>query len=156
MRKGRRLNYKIQCVNDGKLFDTVSDVCEYYKMTIDQVSYRIDHVKEYHDGMNFIRVPDDEAALKTVEAVRSEKYVEKFGDKTVPVPGYEDRYTISTKGVVTNIKAKCPWVLPVKTQVTVKNTVILHNDYKTQTHSVEGLLKRAFGEIEETDKGEEQ
>lgn len=148
MSRGKRANYKIKCVNDDRVFDTLQDACNYYNMTKDQINYRLDVIKDYHDGMNFVRIPDDEEALKTVEAVDSQKYVDKFGDKTVPIPGYEDRYTISTKGVVTNIKATCPWVLPVKTKVTVKNTVILHTDYKTQTHSVEGLLKRAFGEIE--------
>ena len=149
MGKGRTANYRIQCVTDGKVFSNIKECCEYYNMTKDQISYRLDNVKNYKDGMNFIRLRNDEEALKTVEAVNSAVYVEKFGDVTVPIPGYEDRYSISTKGVITNIKSKPPRVIAVKTKVVVKNTVILHNDYKTQTHSVEGLLKRAFGEIKE-------
>ena len=118
-------------------------------MTKFQISYRLDTIKDYKDGMNFIRLRNDEEALKTVENVDSKEYVDKFGDKTVPVPGYEDHYTISTKGVVTNIKSKPHRVLPVKTRVVVKNTVILHSENKTQVHSVEGLLKRAFGDLKE-------
>lgn len=144
---GRRVTYKIQCTTDGKIFDTMQELCEYYHMTKDQVSYRLDKPSNYHDGMNFNRIPDDTEALKSVEAVDTKAYEEKFGDKTVPLPGYEGLYTISTKGVITRVKGVCPHVVPVKTTVTVKNTVILHNDYKTQTHSVQGLLKRAFGDV---------
>lgn len=149
MAKGRIATYKIKCLTDGNIFNNLKECCAYYNMTKDQVSYRLDVVKDYKDDMNFIRLRNDEEALKTVENVDSKEYVEKFGDRTVPIPGYEDRYTISTKGVITNIKSKPHRVLPVKTKVVVKNTVILHNENKTQVHSVEGLLKKAFGDLKE-------
>lgn len=145
----RTTNYKIKCLKDDRIFDTLQEVCQFYNMTKDQISYRLDVVKNYKDGMNFVRVSNNDEAIKTTENVDSAKYVEKFGDKTVPVPGYEGHYTISTKGVVTNIKSKPPRVLSVKTTIKVKNTVILHGENKTQTHYVEGLLKKAFGEVEE-------
>lgn len=144
-----RRKYKIKCLNDDKIFETIQDVCANYNMTYDQVAYRIDHVKEYKDGMNFVRVIDNTEALKTVEAVDSSAFVEKFGDKTVPVPGYEDRYTISTKGVITNLK-QYNTVVPVKTEVITRHKVILHNtiDGKqtSQVHSLTNLMKAAFGD----------
>lgn len=143
---GRRRNYKIKCLKDGKIFDTMEELCEYYDRSLDSVQYRLDKVKEYKDGYNFVRVVDNTEALKTVEAVDSQPFVDKFGDKTVPVPGYEDRYTISTRGVITNIH-QYGTVVPVKTKVTVSNKVILHRDGGwTQTHDVENLMKKAFGD----------
>lgn len=147
MAKGR--DYKIRCLTDGKVFDNIDELCEFYNMTYDQVAYRLDHIKEYKDGMNFVRVIDNSEALKTVEAVDSSAFVEKFGDQTVPLPGYEDRYTISTRGVITNVK-QYNRVVPVKTEVTVKHKVILHKvkdgKQQTQVHSLTNLMKEAFGD----------
>lgn len=156
--QGRYANYKIQCVNDGKVFNNIYEVCDYYKMTKDQVAYRLDVVKEYHDGMNFIRIPneeDDKEAMESIKSVNCQQYIDKFGDKTVPIPGYEGIYTISTNGLITNVKSKPRRYVKVKSKVTVKNTVILHNgdrNYTTQVHSVEGLLKKAFGDVEENNE----
>lgn len=143
----KRARYKIRCLKDGKVFDSVEELCKFYNMTYDQVYYRIDHIKDYKDGYNFERVVDNSEALKTVEAVDSSAFVEKYGDKTVDVPGYEGKYTISTKGVVTNTKVY-DRVIPVKTEVTVKHKVILHSldGKKTQTHSLINLMKKAFGD----------
>ena len=151
----RRAYYRIKCLNDNMVFDDIHDLCKYYNMTYDQVAYRLDHVKDYKDGYNFVRIPDNEEALKSVEAVDSSKFVEKFGDKTVDIPGYEGKYTISTRGVVTNVK-QFGRVIPVKTKVTTKHTVILHgvNNKNTQTHSLINLMKKAFGDPdEETSNG---
>lgn len=149
-----RRNYKIRCLNDNQIFDTIEELCAHYNMTYDQVAYRLDHVKEYKDGMNFVRVVDNEEALKSVEAVDSTAFVEKFGDITVPLPGYEDKYTISTKGVITNIK-QYGRVIPVKTEVIVKHKVILHKiqdgKQQTQIHSLTNLMKKAFGDPNATE-----
>lgn len=151
---GNGRNYKIRCLKDGKVFDTIEELCNFYQMTYDQVAYRIDHIKDYKDGMNFERVIDNSEALKSVEAVDSSAFVEKFGDKTVPLPGYEDKYTISTRGVITNIK-QYGRVVPVKTEVTVKHKVILHkikdNKQQTQIHSLTNLMKQAFGDPNATE-----
>lgn len=152
-----RRNYKIRCLNDDKVYDSIQDVCNAYSMTYDQVAYRIDHVKDYKDGMNFVRVIDNSEALKTVEAVDSSAFVDKFGDKTVPLPGYEDKYTISTKGVVTNVK-QYGRVLPVKTEVTIKHKVILHKTVdgkqQSQVHSLTNLMKAAFGDPDRVDSSD--
>lgn len=149
-----RRGYKIKCLKDGKIFDTIEELCTFYNMTYDQVAYRLDNIKEYKDGMNFERIIDNSEALKTVEAVDSSAFVDKFGDKTVPLPGYEDRYTISTKGVITNIK-QYNKVIPVKTEVTVKHKVILHRvkdgKQQTQVHSLTNLMKEAFGDPNATE-----
>ena len=58
-----RRKYKIKCLNDDKIFETIQDVCANYNMTYDQVAYRIDHVKEYKDGMNFVRVIEDRKSV---------------------------------------------------------------------------------------------
>ena len=148
---GRKANYKIRCLKDGKIFDNIDELCEYYGFTKDQVAYRIDHIKDYKDGYNYERVIDNTEALKTTENIDSAAFVEKFGDKTVPLPGYEGKYTISTKGVITNVK-NYGTVVPVKTDIIVRNRVILHNlEGRTQTHKVENLMKKAFGDpAEET------
>ena len=150
---GRRANYKIRSLIDGKIFDNIDELCKYYNMTYDQVAYRLDHIKEYKDGMNFERIFDNSEALQSVEAVDSSKFVEKYGEKEVPVPGYEDKYTISTRGVVKN-KRNFDRVIPVKTTVKTKHTVILHSidNKKTQTHDLKNLMKKAFGDPEEADK----
>lgn len=147
-----RRYYRIKCLKDGKVFESLDDVLKEYNMTYDQVAYRLDHVKDYKDGFNFIRIPKNEDALKSVEAVDSSVFVEKFGDKTVPVPGYEDHYTISTKGVITDIQGYGR-VIPVKTQTIVRHKVILHNKHNnaTQTHSLINLMKKAFGDPEKVE-----
>jgi len=143
----KKPRFKVRSVKDGRIFDSLEEVCKFYNMTYDQIAYRLDKPSNYHDGMNFERFYDNTEALKSVEAVDSSAFVEKYGDKTVPVPGYEGKYTISTKGVVTNIQNHNR-ILPVKTTVTVKHTVILHSlDKKqTQTHSLINLMKKAFGD----------
>lgn len=148
MKRGRAA-YKIQCLVDNKIFDNIEDLCKYYNMTFDQVAYRLDHIKDYKDGMNFIRLFDNSEALQSVKAVDSRKFVEKYGEKTVPLPGYEDKYTISTRGVITNIKDH-DRVVPVKTKVDVKHKVILHtsDNKRTQTHDLKNLMKSAFGDPE--------
>ena len=45
-------------------------------------------------------------------------------------------------------------VCKVKTQVKVKNTVILHRGNITQVHNVENLLKKAFGDPEAEDQSQ--
>lgn len=138
--------YKIQCVNDGKIFDTMEDLCKYYDRTHDSVSYRLDNPSNYKDGLNFIRVWDDSDALASTRAIDTRAFVEKFGDQTVPVPGFENHYTISTQGVVTNILSHNR-IMPVKTTVNTKHTVILQKEKTTmQTISVKNLMKKAFGD----------
>ena len=84
----------------------------------------------------------------SLEDVR--KFVEKYGENTVPIPGYEERYTISTRGVITDIGSRNKGrVLPVKTQITVKHRTALHKGGTTmQTHDVINLMKKAFGDPE--------
>lgn len=143
-----RPKYRIKCLKDEKIFDSIDELCKYYKMTYDQVAYRLDKVKDYKDGMNFVRIVDNTEALQSVKAVDSRKFVEKYGDKTVPLPGYEDRYTISTSGVITDIK-RYNRVIPVKTVITKKQNVILNKGGTTmQTHSIINLMKKAFGDPE--------
>ena len=149
--KGRARKYKIRCLKDGKIFEDIHELCTFYGFTIDQVNYRLDDGKEHKDGYSYERVWefDNTEAIESTKAVDSKKYVEKYGDKTVPVPGYEDYYTISTSGVITNTKTAPGEVLKVKTKVTVKNTVILHREHGwTQVHNVENLLEKAFGDPE--------
>lgn len=142
-----RSRYKIKCLRDDLVFDSVEDLCKHYGMTYDQVYYRIDHIKDYKDGLNFERIIDNTDALESVQAVDSQPFVDKYGDKTVPLPGYEDKYTISTKGVIRNIKSYNR-VIPVKTTLVKKHTVILHtsDNKRTQTHSLVNLMKKAFGD----------
>jgi len=147
--KGRQARYKIKCLKDGLVFNTIDELCKHYGFSKDQVMYRLDDGREHKDGYSYERVWefDNTEALETVKNVDSAKYVEKFGDKTVPLPGYEDRYTISTSGVITNIKTAPGEVLKVKTKKVVKNTVVLHKDHGwTQVHNVENLLESAFGD----------
>ncbi len=128
------------------VFDSVDELCKYYGMTYDQVYYRIGHIKNYRDGLNFERIIDNTEAIESVKLVDSQPFVDKFGDKTVPIPGYEDKYTISTKGIIKNIKSY-DRVIPVKTKIMKKHSVILHNsDNKTQTYSLINLMKKAFGD----------
>lgn len=150
--KPRRPKYKIRSLIDGKEFDCIQDVCEYYNMTYDQIAYRLDKISDYKDGMNFERFYDNTEALKSVEAIDSHLFTEKYGDKTVPIPGYEGKYTISTKGVIRNIQNH-DRVIPITTQVTTKHKVILHSidNKQTQTHSVINLMKKAFGDPEENE-----
>lgn len=144
-----RSRYKVKCLKDGQIFDSVQELCKHYGMTYDQVYYRLDNPKDYNDGFNFVRIYDNTEALKSVEAIDSSKFVEKYGDKTVPVPGYEDHYTISTRGVITNVRSHNR-VLPIKTIKTVKHKVILNKEGTTmQTHDVINLMKKAFGDPNE-------
>ena len=148
---GRKAKYKIKCLKDGKVFNNIDEVIAHYGLTADQVLYRLDDGLQHKDGYSWERVWewDNTEAIESTKAVDSKAFVEKFGDKTVPLPGYEDRYTISTSGVITNTKSAPGEVLKVKTKVTVKNTVILHKDGGwSQVHNVENLLKKAFGDPE--------
>lgn len=147
---GRTVNYKIKCLKDGKVFDTMAEACAYYGKSKDAIQWRLSDGIDHPDGWNWEKVWDNTEALETTKAVKSQPFVDKFGDKTVPVPGYEDRYTISTRGVITKIANKSQEVLKVKTQVYVKNTVILHGEGGwSQVHNVENLMKKAFGDPEE-------
>lgn len=149
-----RRGYRIKCLNDDRIFEDIQELCNFYGMTYDQVAYRLDHVKEYKDGMNFVRVIDNEDALESIKAVDTSSFTSKFGDRTVPLPGYEDKYTISTNGVITNIK-QYNKVVPVKTETIVKHKVILHKvkdgKQQTQTHSLINLMKEAFGDPEKAE-----
>ena len=143
---GRRADYKIQCVNDGRIFDTIDDLCEFYHRSYDSVAYRLDHVKDYQDGYNFVRVYDDTEAVQSAKAIDTRAFEAKYGDKTVPIPGYENKYTISTNGVIRDITKKGKAV-KIKTNVTVKHKVVLHKGGTTmQTHDVINLMKKAFGD----------
>lgn len=147
-----RAKYKIKSLKDGKIFDTLDELCEYYGRTRDSVQYRLDKPDNYQDGYNFERVYDNSAALQSTKAVDTRKFVEKYGEKTVPIPGYEDHYTISTRGVITDIRSHNR-ILPIKTTVTVKHKVILHKQKTTmQTHDVINLLKKSFGDPDAEDK----
>ena len=144
---GRTANYKIKCLKDGRVFDTIEEAGAFYGKSRDAIQWRLSDGVNHKDGWNWEKVWDNTEALKTVEAVDSKPFVDKFGDKTIPLPGYEDRYTISTRGVITKIANKSQEVVKVKTKVTVKNTVILHGDGGwSQTHNVENLMKKAFGD----------
>lgn len=155
--KKQRAEYKIKCLKDGKIFNNLREVCEFYGFTKDQVQYRLDDGLQHKDGYSYVRVWDwsknNAEAIETTKSVDSRKYVEKYGDKTVPLPGYEDFYTISTSGVITDIQNHDK-VLKIKTKVTVKNTVILHKrgTQWTQVHNVENLLAKAFGDPEKEAK----
>ena len=149
--------YKIKCLRDGKIFDTMEEACAFYGKTKDAIAWRLSDGVDHKDGWNWERVIDNTEALESVKAVQSQPFVEKFGDKTVPLPGYEDKYTISTSGVITSIlKHNAGKVCKVKSQVKVKNTVILHRGNITQVHNVENLLKKAFGDPEAEDQSQNQ
>lgn len=151
MSKPSKPRYRIKCLKDGKIFETMDELCEYYHRTKDSVQYRLDVIKDYKDGYNFVRIFDNEEALKSVEAIDSSKFVEKYGDKTVPIPGYEGHYTISTRGVITNVQNH-DRIIPIKTTVTVKHKAVLHKGGSTmQTHDVINLMKSAFGDPEKAE-----
>lgn len=149
----QRAEYKIKCLKDGRIFNNIQEVCEAYGFTKDQVNYRLDDGLEHKDGYSYERVWDwsenNAEAIESTKAVDSKKYVAKYGDKTVPLPGYEDYYTISTSGVITDIQNHGK-ILKIKSKVTVKNTVILHKrgTQWSQVHNVENLLSKAFGDPE--------
>lgn len=147
---GRQKRYKIKCVNDGKIFNTIDELCEYYGRTYDSVAYRLDHIADYKDGYNFVRVYDNEKALQSTKSIDCRAFVEKYGEKTVPVPGYDGRYTISTRGVIMDTKHGNR-VLDIKTKVKVTHKVVLNKSGTTmQTHDVINLMKKAFGDPTES------
>ncbi len=143
--KQRKAEYKIKCCNDGLVFDTIDELCTHYGLTYDQVAYRLDKGNIYQDGRYYERVYDNTEALESTKTVDSKPFVDKYGDKEVPVPGYEDRYTISTSGVIRDMKHGGK-VMKIKSKTIVKNKVILYKPNQPQVHDVENLLKKAFGD----------
>ena len=65
---------KIMCINDGNMFNSITDAADYYKVTRSAISKQLNGMRSQVDGRYFIYVDD----TSDVNAIRKQKIEEIY------------------------------------------------------------------------------